>query len=123
MPLLISLGLFVTVALVFMGIAMPRSVDPVQSRLTTYGSRIRTLEEIDLEKPFSERAVKPILQSVAAFIMRLAPRANLEGVRHRLDMAGIPTIGLPRISWVCAAWPQLPVLLSHWYCWSSVVLP
>jgi hypothetical protein len=90
LPLLVSLGLFLTVALVFIGIAMPRSVDPVQSRLTAYGSRIRTLEEIELEKPFADRAVKPVLQGMASFVLRFAPRANLENLRRRLDMAGNP---------------------------------
>ena len=120
MPLLISLGLFVTVALVFAGIAMPRSADPVQSRLTTYGSRIRTLEEIELEKPFTDRAVKPILQGVAGFVMRFAPRANLEGVRHRLDMAGNPNnwtpsdfIGVRGLAAIaCAAIPFVLLLFS-----------
>jgi tight adherence protein C len=121
LPLLISLGLFLTIALVFAGIAMPRSVDPVQSRLNAYGSRIRTLEEIELEKPFADRAVKPVLQNMAGFVMRFAPRANLEGLRRKLDMAGNPNNWTPSdfmgvrglAAITCGALPLALMLLSR----------
>ena len=90
MPLLIALGLFAAVALLFVGLALPNAANPVQERLTQYGSRVQTLEAIELEKPFSERAIKPLLQSMARFVLRFAPRANLENVRRRLDMSGNP---------------------------------
>lgn len=90
MPILIAIGLFAAVALLFVGLALPSKANPVQERLNQYGSRVQTLETIELEKPFSERAVKPLLQGMARFALRFAPKANLENVRRRLDMSGNP---------------------------------
>src|SRR5712691_2878071 len=87
---LIALGLGLAIVMIFIGLAMPRRADPVQARLTQYGSRVRTLEEIELDRPFSERAIKPLLQSMARMVLRFAPRANLDGMRLKLEMAGNP---------------------------------
>ncbi|MBI1801022.1 MAG: type II secretion system F family protein [Chloroflexi bacterium] len=89
-PLLIAMGLGAAVVMVFVGLAVRRTASPVQARLNQFGSRIRTLEEIELETPFSERVVKPLLQSAAHMVLRFAPRSNLEALRHKLDMAGNP---------------------------------
>jgi tight adherence protein C len=88
--LLIAFGLFAAVALLFTGLAMPSAANPVQARLAQYGSRMRTLEAIELAKPFSDRALRPLLQSMARFVLRFAPKANLEKVRRQLDMSGNP---------------------------------
>ena len=74
MPILIAFGLFAAVALLFVGLALPSKANPVQERLTQYGSRVQTLESIEMEKPFSERALKPVLQSMARFVLRFAPK-------------------------------------------------
>ncbi len=87
---LIALGLGLAVVMIFVGLAMPRQADPVQARLTQYGARVRTLEEIELDRPFSERAIKPVLQSMSSMILRFAPRANLDDMRRKLEMAGNP---------------------------------
>lgn len=120
MPLLIAFGLFAAVTLFFVGLAAPHSADPVQNRLNMYGTRIRTLKEIELAQPFADRAVKPVLQGVANFVLRFAPRANLENVRHKLDMAGNPNswtaadfVGVRGLAALgCAAVPLVLMLLS-----------
>src|SRR5437764_218771 len=48
MPIVIGLGLFLAVALLFVGLALPSGANPVRERLTQYGSRARTLEAIDV---------------------------------------------------------------------------
>ncbi|TMC56384.1 MAG: type II secretion system F family protein [Chloroflexi bacterium] len=90
MPLFIALGLSTTIMLIFIGLAMPRTRDPVQERLNQFGSRVRTLEEIELASPFAERTVKPILQNMARFVLRFAPQTNLKNTQHNLDLAGSP---------------------------------
>ena len=121
MPIVIAFGLFLAVTLLFVGLALPTRANPVQERLTQYGSRVRTLEAIELETPFSERAVKPMLQSMARMVLRFAPKANLDSVRLRLDMSGNPYswtpmdfLGIRALSAiVCAALPLALMLLGH----------
>src|SRR5207244_11227784 len=87
MPLFIALGLSTTIMLIFIGLAMPRTRDPVQERLNQFGSRVRTLEELELASPFAERTVKPILQNMERFVLRFAPQINLKQTTHNLDLA------------------------------------
>src|SRR5439155_14451854 len=95
MPILIALGFFLAIVMVCASLAMPRTVDPVQNRLNLYGTRIKTLEEIEMQLPFAERAVQPLLRNMALFVLRFAPRANLENLRRRIDMAGNPNNWTP----------------------------
>jgi len=91
LPLLLALALGGSIVLIFTGLASPRTVDPVQARLDEFATRqILTLEEIELREPFSERVIKPLIQGIAAFISRLAPRHNVENLRHSLELAGTP---------------------------------
>lgn len=66
------------------------SSSTVQERLRLYGTRPRTLEEIELSQPFSERALMPFVRGMSRLLTRLAPQGNVEAVRHRLDLAGNP---------------------------------
>jgi len=91
LPFLLALALGGSIVLIFMGLASPRTVDPVQARLDQFAARqVLTLEEIELREPFSERVIKPLIQGIAAFVGRLAPRRNVENLRHRLELAGNP---------------------------------
>ena len=50
--------LAVAILILFLGLSQARSTSsPVQERLQMYGTRPRTLEEIELDQPFSERAI------------------------------------------------------------------
>lgn len=96
LPPILSLMFGLSVALVFVGLAMPRRADPIQERLTRFGTRQpRSLEEIELQAPFYERAIQPIIRAMAGFVTRFAPRRNLEALQHKLDMAGNPNNWTP----------------------------
>jgi len=91
LPFLLALALGGSIVLIFMGLASPRTIDPVQARLDQFASRqVLTLEEIELTEPFFERVIKPLIQGIAGFIGRLTPRYNVENLRHRLELAGNP---------------------------------
>ncbi|MFQ6015722.1 MAG: type II secretion system F family protein [Anaerolineae bacterium] len=93
MPLLaltVALLMGASVVMIFAGLAIPAGPDQVQQRLTRYGTRPRTLEEIELERPFSERVVTPVIRSIARFITRFAPQRNIENIRYKLELAGNP---------------------------------
>jgi tight adherence protein C len=92
MTSLILAGLFgLSIFLVFLGLARFLSApNPVNARLQQYGTRPRTLEEIELSQPFGERVVSPLIHGMAGFITRFTPQQNTEAVRHKLDLAGNP---------------------------------
>jgi tight adherence protein C len=49
-----------------------------------------TLEEVELSRPFAERAIKPALAKLLALSSRFAPRHNLEELQGKLEVAGRP---------------------------------
>jgi tight adherence protein C len=91
LPLVIALGIGGSILVVFVGLFSRRRVDVVQERLGEFGTRqVMTLEEIELAEPFSERIIAPILKAIANIFSRLTPRSNIEGIQHKLDLAGNP---------------------------------
>jgi tight adherence protein C len=90
-PILFA-GLF-GIAVLFLFLGASRSAQtpsPVQERLQMYGSRPRTLEEIEMEQPFTERAIVPLLRALSRLVSRATPQRNVEEIRHKLDLAGNP---------------------------------
>ncbi len=90
MTLVLPLLLGLAVLVFFMGLGMSAGPSAVQTRLDTYGSRPRTLAELELEQPFSDRVVSPTIRGIASLINRLAPQRNMEEMRHKIDLAGNP---------------------------------
>lgn len=79
------------VVIVFLGLARSTSQpNPVRERLALYGTRPRSLEEIELEQPFAERALLPLIHGLARMLTRATPQKNVEQIRHKLDLAGNP---------------------------------
>ncbi len=86
---LASLGALAVVMIV-LGLATPRQENPIQSRLGQYATRPRTLEEIELQQPFLERVIKPVIGSLARIVSRYTPQRSIENIRHNLILAGNP---------------------------------
>lgn len=80
-----------SIVLLFIGLAMAPQPTVVQSRLQAYGTtRPRSLSEIELSRPFSERIILPIVRTISAFLNRFMPQRNAEELRRKLDLAGNP---------------------------------
>ena len=89
--LIVAVAMLGSIVLLFVGVAAPRASDrAVLDRLAEYGERTLTLEELELSQPFSQRIIKPLIQGLAQLIGRLAPQRNIEGIRHKLELAGKP---------------------------------
>ncbi len=86
LPALIGLS----IVLVFIGLGMAAGPSAVQTRLDTYGTRPRTLAEIEMDQPFTDRIITPTIRGMAGLIGRFAPQRNEEEMRHKLDLAGNP---------------------------------
>ncbi len=64
----------------------------IEDRLDRYGTRQKpaTLEEVELEASFYERAIKPLIEKSSKISTRLAPAKSLEQTELKLARAGHP---------------------------------
>jgi len=78
--------------LVYAAIRMPKDQTPLDARLSEYAGREVpiSLEEIELQQPFAERVVLPVLKGVSDFVVRFTPAANIQTIQKKLDLAGNP---------------------------------
>jgi tight adherence protein C len=93
--LLVSIMLGFSVVLIFVGLSTPSKPSLEQERLQTYGTRPRTLTEMELSQPFSERVILPIVKNMASLVKRFTPQRSVEEVRLKLDLAGNPNNWTP----------------------------
>jgi tight adherence protein C len=75
------------VALGWSGASRPKLID---QRLSEFAPRPRTLEEIELEQPISERFFRPLLRGLSQFVSRNTPSNVIETAQKRLLHAGNP---------------------------------
>ncbi len=78
------------ILLIFAGLAQLASTPSRAGQVATQYTRPLSLQDQELALPFSERVVRPILRSVAAFAMRFTPQQVLNSTRRKLDLAGNP---------------------------------
>jgi len=100
MPILLAILIIGALCLVIIGAMMPyMGRDAVAARLETFAQRPRSLEEMELEQPFSERVLRPVIQKLAVFGQRFrrkqaqTPRekeSSVDKTRKRLVLAGNP---------------------------------
>lgn len=90
-PLILALLAGAGVLLVFIAVAGGRSMDPVQARLTQLGTmQARNLEEMELQQPLFDRAIRPLSQRLASVTQRITSPRKLMSTDKRLAMAGHP---------------------------------
>lgn len=76
---------------IFLKMAMPkRNAVSIESRLSQFAERPRTLEEIELEQPFYERVVKPVIAGITRALGKMTPAQGMEKVRQQIILAGNP---------------------------------
>lgn len=78
------------ILLFFLGLNRPTRPDAVQTRLTTYAIRPKTLAEIEFEQPFAERTLKPLMRKLSTILRSRTPDKTLEDLRRDLVLAGKP---------------------------------
>ena len=83
--------LAVGIILIFVALAGERSVDPVQARLSQLGNvQARNLEELELQQPFAERTLRPLVGRLSRTGRRLSSASSAETAEKRLALAGNP---------------------------------
>ncbi|HEV2216119.1 MAG TPA: type II secretion system F family protein [Candidatus Dormibacteraeota bacterium] len=93
---LLALMVGVGVLIMFVGFARnaqnaASTADIVATRLQAYGGeKPLTMEEVELQKPFSERALRPMIERLGAFLSRSTPQEARKKLLNELDLAGRP---------------------------------
>jgi tight adherence protein C len=88
-PLALGVVMVLGIILVVLSMQMGSELDPVQARLQQIAVRPRTLEELELQRPLSERTLKPIIQGISRLIGRFYPRNTTNGIALKLKRAGM----------------------------------
>ena len=88
MPAIAGFLAFFGVLFAVVGAAMPSRKDPIAERLDRVIVRPRTIEEIEMQAPFTERFLKPLASQVAKVVSRLTPSGALENTQRQLMFGG-----------------------------------
>lgn len=82
------------VLIMFLGLARTPSSSAtlnVQQRLAAYGGEKQlTVEEIELQRPFSERVLRPAIERLGSMLSRSTPQKARQDLLNRLELAGRP---------------------------------
>jgi tight adherence protein C len=91
LPIIIAVCVGGGILLLVVGLTSGSPVDPVQARLTQLGSvQARNLEELELQLPFSERTLRPLVGRLSRMGGRLGSASSTNVAEKRLAMAGNP---------------------------------
>ncbi|HEV3405802.1 MAG TPA: type II secretion system F family protein [Candidatus Dormibacteraeota bacterium] len=93
--MLLALIVAVGVLMIFIGLARTPSTNTaqiVQQRLSVYGGEQQklTVEEIELQRPFSERVLRPAIEKLGSLMSRSTPQKARQDLLNRLELAGRP---------------------------------
>ncbi|HXI94642.1 MAG TPA: type II secretion system F family protein [Candidatus Acidoferrum sp.] len=92
--LLLSVVVGLGVLMMFIGLARTPSrntAEMVQQRLSVYGGeKPLTLEEVELQRPFSERFLRPAIERLGSMMSRSTPQKARQNLMNRLELAGRP---------------------------------
>ncbi len=81
--------MFIAVLMVVGSVLVGSQLDPVQARLAQISVRPKSLEELELQRPLSERTIRPIINSLSRLIGRFYPANTVRGITRKLKRAGM----------------------------------
>jgi tight adherence protein C len=94
------LALFVAlgILMIFVGLALTpttNTAEMVQQRLQVYGGggvaeKPLTLEQLELQRPFNERFLRPTIERLGTMLSRSTPQKARQDLMNRLELAGRP---------------------------------
>jgi len=92
--MILAFAVGVGVLMIFIGLARTPSSSSavsVQQRLAAYGGdKPLTVEEIELQKPFSERVMRPAIERLGSLLSRSTPQKARQDLLNKLELAGRP---------------------------------
>jgi tight adherence protein C len=79
------------ILLIVLGLIGSSPVDPVQARLSQLGTmQAKNLEELELQAPFMERTIRPLVSRLSGSLSRVTSSSFSERTEKRLALAGNP---------------------------------
>ena len=89
------------IILVVIGLRDAKNEDPLQERLADFAAsgEVKSLEEIELSQPLSERIVVPMARKFGEFAARFTPQNAIQSTARKLELAGNPKGLEPSIFW------------------------
>lgn len=87
------------VMIVVLGFVQSRQSATIEGRLSTFTEVPKTLEEMELELPFSQRVLQPLMQQMLTAFGKASPTKNAAKIKRNLEQAGNPS-GLTPTSFV-----------------------
>ena len=91
LPIIVAAAAAVAILLITIGLVGNSATDPVQARLLQLGTmQARSLEELELQQPFLERTIRPLVLRLSNAIARITSRSFAESTERRLALAGNP---------------------------------
>jgi tight adherence protein C len=92
--LLLGIAVAIGILMVFFGLSRTPSTNTaqmVQQRLSVYGGeKPLSIEEIELQRPFSERVLRPAIEKLGSLLSRSTPQKARQDLLNRLELAGRP---------------------------------
>jgi tight adherence protein C len=91
-PIVIGLAvvLFAVVALIVVSMMRPAQTDVIGDRLSQFTERTMTLDELELQQPFSQRVLLPLTRTLLGQLGKYGPKQSAERLRISIQQAGNP---------------------------------
>lgn len=90
LSLLVGLMVALSVGFIVQGMRCLQETGETQERMERLFQRPPTIEEVELQRPFLDRVIKPLVRKTARAAGKLLPQQNIENLRHQLITAGRP---------------------------------
>jgi len=86
----LAVVLFAIVAIIIVSMMQPAQTDAIGDRLSQFTERTMTLDELELQQPFSQRVLLPLTRTILAQLGKYGPKQSAERLRVSLQQAGNP---------------------------------
>jgi len=91
-PIVIGLAvvLFAVVAIIVVSMMRPAQTDVIGDRLSQFTERTMTLDELELQQPFSQRVLVPLTRTILGQLGKYGPKQSAERLKVSIQQAGNP---------------------------------
>ena len=88
--LVLAVVMIAGVGLVVFGMTRPAQTDAIGERLSQFTERTMTLDELELQQPFSQRVLIPLARVILGQLGKFGPKQSAERLRLNIQQAGNP---------------------------------
>ncbi|WP_129674075.1 type II secretion system F family protein [Candidatus Chloroploca sp. Khr17] len=91
-PMLLLFGVLILggIGLMVFVLMGSRRSDAIEARLNQFTERAMTLEEMELEQPFSQRVILPATRGLLTTLGKYGPKQSMDRLKLNLQLAGNP---------------------------------